>query len=160
MERKGINHRLAWFIPIRLGTYVILFGVMVLWMGYPGFLQLPFILYSVFTLIFTLLLTFDRQRIRFGSLTSLVTALHFLLELIVESGIVFATGNINSPFSALFILTIVSAALVYRLVGTLIIASIVSLAYAFIIWLGLIYFNDTGLSERTLKTIFDVQDEI
>ncbi|MEA2030088.1 MAG: ATP-binding protein [candidate division Zixibacteria bacterium] len=159
MEHTGINHRLALFIPIRLGTYVILFAVVALWMGYPSFLQLPFILYSVFTLLFALILAFDRHQ-RLRNIAALVTPLHFILELVVESGIIYATGNVNSPFSALFILTIVSAALTYRLIGTLIVASIVSLAYAFIIWLGLSYFNDSGISGKALKTIFDVQDEV
>lgn len=150
------RRRLAWFIPLRLATFLIVFTVVVLWMRFPGFLQLPFFLYAGVTLGFTLLLAMDyRQRLR--AVTPLIVALHFLFEITVESGIIYATGNINSPFSALFILTIVSAALVYRLVGTLIIASVVSLAYSFIIWLGLTN-NDPEWSLQALRTVFSAQE--
>ncbi|MBU8934179.1 MAG: PAS domain-containing protein [candidate division Zixibacteria bacterium] len=159
MEHIPIHNRLAWFIPVRLATYVILFAAVVLWMGYPGFLRLPFILYSILALSLTLLLAFDRRR-SMPNLASVVTILHFIFEVIVESGIVYATGNINSPFSVLFILTIASAALVYRLVGTLVMASVVSFAYAVLIWLGLSSTNSTGLSGSALRIIFDVQDEV
>lgn len=159
MDHVPIRHRLAWFVLIRLATYVIMFAVVVLWMGYPSFLQLPFILYSGLALSLTLLLAFDRRH-QMPNLSAVVTVLHFLFELAVESGIVYATGNIHSPFSALFILTIVSAALVYRLVGTLVAASAVSFAYAVVIWLGLGGFNASTASEGVLRTVFDVQDEV
>jgi two-component system sensor histidine kinase PilS (NtrC family) len=77
---------------------------------------------------------------------------------VLEGGIIYVTGNVNSPFSALFLLTIVSAALVYRLVGTLLTASLVSLAYTFIIWAGFAAANDAELTLQTLQTIFMTQD--
>ncbi len=144
---------------MRLITFVILFAVVVFGIDYPGFLHLPLILYSVFTLGFALLLAFDRRH-RLQMMSVSVIALQFLLEIVIESGIIFTTGNINSPFSALFLLTIVSAALAYRLVGTLVVASLVSLAYTFIIWLHsgevgeLVFFPDA------LKTIVSAQDTV
>jgi len=156
MVQTEQHRRLAWFIPIRLATFVILFLVAVLWMGFPRFLHLPFFQYAAATLAFTFLLAWDKRR-RLRNVTETVVALHFLCEIAVESGIIYATGNLNSPFSALFILTIVSAALVYRMVGTLIVASLVSLAYTFIIWLGLS--NSSGeLSFQALTTIFETQE--
>jgi len=148
--------RLAWFIPLRLATFLVVFFVVVFWMKFPGFLALPFFLYAGVTLGFTLLLALDKQQ-RLGAVTTAMVALHFLLEIGVESGIIYATGNVNSPFSALFVLTIVSAALVYRLVGTLVIASTVALAYAFIVWLGLTN-SDPEWSLRALRTVFDTQE--
>ena len=155
-----INHnQLKWFIPLRLATFVILFAVVSWWMRFPGFLTFPFILYAVFTLSFTVLLAFDKKK-RLSNVTQVVTIFHFIFEIIVESGIIYATGNINSPFSALFILTIVSAALAFRLVGTLIVASGVSLAYAFIIWLGLSNITDLVPNEDALKTVFNVHEDV
>ncbi len=151
--------RLGWFIPLRLGSFIILFSVVVFWMRYPEFLRLWFVLYSALTLAMTLLLALDGSR-RLANVTATVTALQFLFEVVLESGIIYATGNVNSPFSALFILTIVSAALAYRLAGTLVIASLVSLAYTFIIWLGLSSSTDYDLSLRALKTIFAAGDSV
>jgi len=149
------HSRLGWFIPLRLATFLILFGIVVLWMGFPGFLRYLFFPYALVTLALNALLAWDRRQ-RYRHITAVVTALHFLCELGVAAGIIYSTGNVNSSFSALFILTIVSAALEYRLVGTLIMASLVSLAYTFIIWLGLSH-TTPELSLRTLQTVFDSQ---
>jgi len=159
MEKTERAKRLGWFIPLRLGSFIILFSVVVFWMRYPEFLRLWFVLYSALTLALTLLLALDRQR-RLANATTTVTALQFFFEIVLESGIVYATGNVNSPFSALFILTIVSAALAYRLVGTLVVASLVSLAYTFIIWLGLSSGADPDLSLKALRTIFAARDSV
>ena len=61
---------------------------------------------------------------------------HFVAEIICEAGIVYSTGSLYSPFSALFLLTIVSTTLVYRLIATLALASLASLAYATVTWLN------------------------
>ncbi len=93
----------------------------------------------------------SERRVRTPRTLTLVVSLQFLLEIVIESSIIYTTGGINSPFSALFILTIVSAGLAYRLVGTLIIASIVSVGFAGIVWFG-VASGQLG-SEVTLQAI-------
>lgn len=159
MKRSERLKKLGWFIPLRLASFVILFAVVVLWMRYPSFLRLEFILYAALTLCFTLLLAFD-HRLKLPNVTSSVIGLQFLFEILIEAGIIYATGNVNSPFSALFILTIVSAALAYGLVGTLLMASLVSVGYAFIIWLGLVNSGHPTLSVQALKTVFLGEDNV
>ena len=158
-EKQAQLKRLGWFLPLRLVTFVILFAVVVFWIDYPGFLHLPFILYSVFTLGFALLLALDR-RYKLRMMSASVIALQFILEIVIESGIIFTTGSINSPFSALFLLTIVSAALAYRLVGTLVVASLVSLAYTFIIWLHSSEPGQPVFFPDALKNIVSAQDTV
>ena len=89
-----------------------------------------------------------------------VVGLHFVLEIMVESGVVFATGNVNSTFSALYLLTIVSAALVYRLVGTLVVASLASLSYTFIIWLAHDSVESALDSPYSITALFTGEDTI
>ncbi|HWR83238.1 MAG TPA: hypothetical protein VN285_08045, partial [Candidatus Deferrimicrobium sp.] len=153
------TQRIGWFVPLRLGSFIILFAVVVFWMRYPQFLHFYLMLYSVATLALVVLLALQR-RLRVTRAIAIVTAVQFLTELALESGIIYATGNVNSPFSALFILTIVAAALAYRLVGTLIVASLVSLAYTFIIWLGLTSTADPEFSLQALGTIFSARDGV
>ncbi|MCK4631871.1 MAG: PAS domain S-box protein [candidate division Zixibacteria bacterium] len=156
---RNAGSKLGWYLPLRLATFVIVFVVVVLWMRNPGFLRDQFVLYSFLTLCFTLLLAFDRRgKLRYAA--KLTVALQFLFEISIESGIIYATGNVNSQFSALFILTIVSASLAYRLVGSLLVASLVSFAYAFIIWLGLSSSVDAQFSLDALQTIFIAQDSV
>lgn len=152
------NNRLAWFVPLRLALYVILFLVVVLWMGYPGYLRLPFVVYSALTLLLTLSLFYE-PKVRLQTATSTVVLLQFVAEIAIEAAIIYATGNVNSHFSVLFILTIVSAALVYRLVGTFLVASVVSVLYCYIIWLGLYNAGETA-GAKVLETIFSVRDSV
>ena len=159
MEGEGQLKRLGWLLPLRLASYVILFTVVVLRLDYPSYLHLPFVTYSVLTLGFAVLLAVsDRQK--FQLLSSIVIGLQFVLEIIVESAIIYATGGVNSPFSALFLLTIVSVALTYHLVGTLMVASFVSISYTFIIWLGLAGTDGVLPFHRVLSTVFSSQDSV
>lgn len=153
MSNQATVSQKDWFLPARLASYIIIFSVVVVWMGYPKYLNFQFILYSVFTLGFTLTILL-KQRFHLPMLIKTLILLQFLLEISLESGVIYVTGNIHSSFSALFLLTIVSASLVYRLVGTLMIASAVSLAYTFIIWLGLGSASATDLSLRAIRSVF------
>lgn len=157
MEQQERLRRLGWFLPLRLVSYVIMTAVVGFWLHFPLFLHIPLILYSVCTLGFVVTIALER-RLPMGTASRVLIALQFLAEVLLESGIIYATGNVNSPFSALFLLTIVSAALVYRLVGTLLTSSLVSLAYTFIIWAGFAVANDSNLTLQTLQTIFMTQD--
>ena len=159
MDRELQRKSEGWFLPLRLATYIILAVVVVLYMGYPGYLHLQFVLYSLFTLGFAVSYALSR-RIRLNAVTETLTALQFLFEISIESGIIYATGNVQSSFSALFLLTIVSAALTYRLVGTLVMASLVSLAYSFIIWLGLGSKGNPTLTVDALRTIFHAEESV
>lgn len=147
----------GWFLPLRLAQYIILFAVVVFWLKYPQFMHGQFILYSVITLLFTGLVALE-HKLQVGAAMKLIIGLQFLFELLIESSIIYATGNINSPFSILFILTIISAALVYRLIGSLVIASLVSGSYALIIWLGFGKGHTQEITLETLETIYSVDD--
>ena len=135
--------RIDWFLPLRLASYVILFAAIVLWMDFPGFMQLPVIIYSLLTLAVGVSLTKKFKR-KLAMITPWIVALHFVFEIALESVVVYSTGDISSPLTAMFVLTIASAALVYRLAGTLLMATIVSSALSIIVWL--VYIIDAHLS--------------
>lgn len=118
----------AWLMPLRLITFCLIFGVTVVWMGYPSYLHTPFLSYCIFTLGTLLVLLFLKKWETFFLFRFLV-ALHFISEIACEAGIVYTSGNLYSTFAAFFLLTIVSAAMIYRLAGTLIIASLVSISF-------------------------------
>lgn len=135
--------RIDWFLPLRLASYVILFAAIVLWMDFPGFMQVPVIIYSLLTLAVGVSLTKKFKR-KLAMITPWIVALHFVFEIALESVVVYSTGDISSPLTAMFVLTIASAALVYRLAGTLLMATIVSLALSIIVWF--VYIIDAHLS--------------
>ena len=123
MDNKQSIHQ-GWFLSLRLATYVILVAVVVFWMSFPGYLRLEFIIYSFFTLGLAVAVALGRK-LPLRAVVQCIIVMQFVFEIIIDSAVIYATGNVNSPFSALFLLTIVSAALAYRLAGTLIVASLV-----------------------------------
>lgn len=143
----------AWLLPLRLITFCLISGVITAWLKFPSLLQAPFLTYCAITLtmLATLLLS-RRKKLHF--LYRFLIALQFSVEIFIEIGIVYATGSLYSPFSALFLLTIVSAALVYRLVGTLLVASLVSVAYAGVSWIN------TAVQSNGGKTVSSFADSL
>ncbi len=134
MKKTSTSPGLRWFLPFRLATYVVLLIVVMFWLHTPGWAQALFVGYSLLTMAMAAASTMS-ERVRNRWLVPAAVALQFASELAIESVIVFSTGDINSPYLGLFLLTIVSAALVYELAGTLVMASASAAAYATIVWL-------------------------
>lgn len=152
MKKSNNSERIDWFLPLRLTTYIMLFAAVVLWMHYPPFLQIPFVLYSSLTLLMTFLLS-AQNREKYARIAPWAVALHFISEIIFETIIIYFTGDLNSPFTAMYVLTIVSAALVYRITGTILMASVVSVSLIVGVWM--VHF-DENLAALTIDAIGSV----
>jgi two-component system, NtrC family, sensor histidine kinase PilS len=157
MSSKEFQIKSSWLLILRLTTYILIAGIVIFWMRYPGYLGFPFFAYSFLTLLLPVILIL-RRWLETSALLRAVQFLQTISEVIVEAGIIYTTGSIHSAFSGLFVLTIISAALANNLAGTLIVASVVSAVYAFTIWFGLVITGDPGSSARALETIFANQD--
>jgi len=142
MNSRTISINSGWLLSLRLATYVLISGVVIYWLRYPG---LP-------------LLVLFKKYSDFPFLQKAIPIAQIICEIIVEVGIIYATGDVSSAFSGIFILTIISASLVTNLAGTLGLASLVSFSYAFVVWLGMSIGGDQGLSTPTLKVIFSTED--
>ncbi len=142
--------KIPWFLLSRLSIFILLLIIVVLFFQVPDFLVLPFTIYSFVTLALLLLIAFDLYRTGQLLFRTLVI-LQLVLEITIEMGVIHHTGGIDSPFAILFILTILSASLIYRLIGSVLMAGLSSLAYAFILWSG------EGL-EFSLKSILLISD--
>ncbi|UCD18546.1 MAG: PAS domain S-box protein [Candidatus Zixiibacteriota bacterium] len=149
--------RARWLLSLRLITYILISGIVIFRLRYPGFLGFPYFAYSFLTLLLPVLLVV-RRWLNVTFVIRSTSYLQSLVEIFIIVCIVYMTGNVNSSYSGLFILTIISAALVSRLAGTLGIASVVSLSYAFVIWFGLGLGRSEGSATRALETIFSSQD--
>lgn len=125
----------------------------------PASIQLPLTLYSVFTLGFTLTLAFDRKK-RFKSIALFLIMLQFIFELYLEAAIISTTGNLSSPFSTLFLLTIISAALIFRLIGTLTLASLVSFVFTVVVWINTDLAQGAESLFPSYKSIYLTQDTL
>jgi two-component system sensor histidine kinase PilS (NtrC family) len=125
--------KIPWLLLSRLSIFILLLVIVVLFFRVPDFLVLPFTIYSFVTLVLLLLIAFDMRQTQ-KLLFSAVVILQLILEIAVETGVVYHTGGVNSPFAILFVLTILSASLAYSLIGSVVMAGLSSLAYASILW--------------------------
>jgi two-component system sensor histidine kinase PilS (NtrC family) len=149
--------KVPWLLLSRLFVFLFLLGIVVFFLKVPDSLLVPFLIYSLLTLVSLLIILSDlRKTYRF--LFNFIIALHILFEIIIEAGVVYQTGQENSPFAVLFILTIISTSLVYQLVGSVIVASLSILSYAFSIWpeegFGFSSFSLTGLHQVSDATFY------
>jgi len=137
--RTNINNpepthtKIPWLLLSRLSIFILLLIIVVLFFRAPHSLVLPFTIYSMVTLALLLLIAFGLNRthqLLFG--TGII--IQFVLEVGIETGVVHYTGGMDSSFAILFILTILSASLVYRLIGSAIIAGLSSLGYVVLLW--------------------------
>ncbi len=145
--------KVPWLLLSRLFVFLLLLGIVVFFLKVPESLFVPFLIYSLLTLV-SLLIILSDLKTTYRFLFNFIIALHILLEIIIEAGVVHQTGQENSPFAVLFILTIISTSLVYRLVGSVIVASLSILSYAFTIWSQ----ENSGLFSLSLKDLYYAGD--
>lgn len=142
----------------RLFLYIFLFLIFVIYFKFSRELFLPFFSYSLITIVLLSLLLF-REKFRSEPLFKIMLAFHLGFEILIETGIIAASGRSESPFAIFFLLSIVSASLVYNLAGTLIIATLASLGYAStVIWGNLFAFKNL-LSVNWIKNIDTLSDQ-
>lgn len=157
MFEKTIALKSGLLLSLRLTTYVLVSVIVIYWMKYPNVLVVPFLMYSFLTLSLPIIVIVKRWvDLRFLSLS--LNIIQMLVEIIVVTCVIYITGNISSAYSALFILIIISAALVTNLAGTLGIASLISIAYACVVWFGLSVHGVPGSSNVALEIIFSSGD--
>jgi two-component system sensor histidine kinase PilS (NtrC family) len=134
----------------RFSVFALLLTIVVLFLRLPDSLVLPFSLYSVVTLALLLSIAFhlkETHRLLFGT----VLILQLVLEIAVDAGIVYRTGGIDSAYAVLFVLSILSASVVYELIGSVVVAALASGAYASILW----FENGLEFSPESLSLISD-----
>ncbi|HVP35851.1 MAG TPA: ATP-binding protein [Terriglobales bacterium] len=141
----------------RLLIYVFILLIVILYFKVSTQLFLPFIFYSLATFaLLTLLLL--KERFDSELLFKGIVVVQLIFEVLVETGIMAASGRAESPFAILFLLTIVSASLFYNLAGALLVATLSSLGYAStIIWGDLFAFKNL-LSVDWIKNIYQLND--
>ncbi len=146
--KKRIPEQAKISLPLffRLFIYIFILLVVILYFKVSKELFLPFFSYSLITFIFLILLLF-KERLKSEILFKSVIALQLIFEVLVETGIMAASGKAESPFAILFLLTIVSASLVYNLAGVLLIATLASFGFASTLILG---------NPLSVKNIFSV----
>ncbi|MCK4856532.1 MAG: PAS domain S-box protein, partial [candidate division Zixibacteria bacterium] len=149
----------SWFIPLRLSIFLLLFGGVILSEG-SGVTPLRlFLLYSVVTLLFLFLIEVNIRLIK-PWLLSAVIFLHLTVELAIEGSIIQCSGHLTSQYSILFLLTIISASLAYRLAGTLLVATLASVVFTLATSLDPFLFGGTFADLGRLSKAFSSRDDI
>jgi two-component system sensor histidine kinase PilS (NtrC family) len=133
-QRDVSFSKVPWLLVSRLSIFVLLLVIVVLFLRVPDALVFPFVVYSFFTLAVLLVVAFDlRHAHRFLFHGALI--LQLATEIAVETGLLQHAGGLSSPFAILFILTILSASLVYELIGGTLAACLSSSAYIWVLWM-------------------------
>ncbi len=135
-SNRDLLFKIKILMILRVVIITIFLGAVVIFQRQVG--QLPFILPITILIAVTYLLT-----IFYALLFALIKNLRVFCyiqtigDLLVETGVIYITGGIESPFFFLYILTIITASIVLYRPGSYIIASLASIFYGTIIDLEL-----------------------
>jgi len=129
-----VTVRPSWVIATRLVAYAVTVAL-----AWPLLKKAPqlsslLIIYTTATITTVLAVAMGRRHAS-SHLASFLRAAQIACELVVVSQIVLYTGGMRSPSFYLYLTTIISAAVTYRLVGTLLVASAATMAYVMVIWI-------------------------
>jgi len=155
----GPTRPAGWFILFRLVMFCLVAGAS-LYRGQWGSEGQPLLwIYFVATLAF--LLFYRRWRssswLRLARLTG---GLQLFLEVAVEGMLVAYSNGFASPFVLLFVLSIVSASLQFRLVGTLLVATACSVTVAVAVFLSIAGSDPLPQAAHTFRTVLDLNDDL
>lgn len=155
----GQELKTSWFLPLRLAIFLVVFGVFMITQETRADIHPSFFVYSLLTLIllFSLMIRLPEKLPR---LARAVIMLQIFSEAVVEAVVINVTGLAGSPFTALFLLTIISAALAYRLLGTLFTATIVSFLYSLVVISGSGQDLTRKLDLQALRDVYTANDQL
>jgi two-component system sensor histidine kinase PilS (NtrC family) len=160
-KKTGFGRELktSWFLPMRLAIFLIVVGVLVVTGKTQAEIYTAFLVYSIFTLLLLFALAFKLPG-KYFRLSQVIIMFQIISEIVAEAAVIRVTGDITSPFTILFMLTIVSAALAYQLVGTLFTATLASAAYGVVIWFSTGERLPENLNFDLLKSIYASNDDL
>jgi len=157
--RVSAGRSTGWFIFLRLVLFCLVVGAS-LHDGAPSGLG-QVLLWSYFVVTLVFLFFYTRQRRTVWILGSRYSgAILLLLEVAVEAAMVAKTNALASPFVLLFLLTIVSASLQFRLVGTLLVATATSLAVTIAVFVGIAGPEPGVQAARDFSTVLNLNDDL
>ena len=138
--------RRRWFVTLRLAIPALLIGSGVVFLRPTAFNNTLLLLYGLFSMLLVVCLLLFRRL----SESIIRSALIVLIsgELIIEGLLVNHVGGNFSPFVIFFIITIVTASLLFRLIGSIVVATMAGLLYSLPIFLDLSALYE-GLIEPT-----------
>jgi two-component system sensor histidine kinase PilS (NtrC family) len=154
---RGNDHAIRWFVPVRMLSYVLilLFGLHVAF--HSPLLTTLFVAYSLATLAIAGLLLVRPTRIESERLVCMI---QFTLELAVIGGITLQVPFPDQRLPVLYLLTIVSASLCFRLVGTLVVASAASVVIVIGSLAPFLLVQPELLKQTPFQILKEISDEI
>lgn len=123
-----------WVIGTRVVTCAVTAALAWPYLESSALLKSSLLVYGLFTAM-AILAMFVLKGVRFRKLVSSALTLQLATELAVISMVVHYTGGMRSPYNSLYMMTIISAALSYRLVGTLIVATCAASSFFMVVWI-------------------------
>ncbi len=157
--RAELEKKLRWLLIARLIILIFLFSTLILFLSQYQFLFKLFVIYGLVTLGYLTALYFwniAHKEVRFGFLY----AIELLIEIGFETAIIQYTGGESSPFTLLYMLTILSSAFFFELPGTVATATVAAVAYSILIYLrtkGIItpiYMQNQEIIHRDPEVVF------
>lgn len=157
-RHAALTTRPSWVIGTRLVAFAVTIALAwPLWKTSPTLAE-SILVYSAVTLATVTFVAMGR-RWSLPFLGGFLQAGQIACELVVVSQIVLLTGGLRSPSFYLYLTTIISAAVTYRLVGALLVACTAMIAYVMVVWIDAGHGLALLLPSEWLGTVRQLPDE-
>lgn len=156
---KAKDRPTGWLIAFRLVMFCLLVGA-TLYQGAWG-AQDHVILWAYLAVTLSFLLFYRRlHHSRLLTVTRYLGGLQIFLEVAMEGVLMLHANSFTSPFVLLFLLTIISASLYFRLVGTLMVATACSITVTITMFLSVVGPNPAPQAVRDFSTVLNLNDDL
>ncbi len=143
--RTDIERKMQWLMYMRWALYVVVFLSVLINKPAHSFIYYLLLIYGATTAGYLVVSSSHKWK-QNPMLVQMIRILPITLEIIVEIVLIHMTGGVQSPYLSLLALSIVTAAFIYRLTGTLVVTSFASILFGITVfaeWRMLIDFDLT-----------------
>lgn len=132
--RSEQNRKLWWLLISRFALFIVIFGAILITKPQGPLVYCLLLIYGAATASYLIAIRLGKRKSRFVSFKFLCS-IPLVFELLIELLLIHITGGAQSPYLLLILLSVITAAFIYNLSGTLIFAAISAASYGTMVFL-------------------------
>ncbi|MFP4458643.1 MAG: two-component system sensor histidine kinase NtrB [Candidatus Zixiibacteriota bacterium] len=156
---KELNKKLHWLLISRFTLFIVVFIAVLISQPKESYIYYLLLFYGAATASYIIAL-FRRQKEKPYASFRFLCTIPLVFEILIELALVHMTGGVQSPYIFLFALSIITAAFIYRLSGTLIVTAISSLLYSLMVFFQYKGYIDFELNSPGLELLYTNPDAL
>ncbi len=157
--QTDLERKMKWLMYMRWALYVVVFLSVLINKPAHTFIYYLLLVYGATTAGYLVVLSSHKWK-QNPLLVQLIRILPITFEIIVEIVLIHMTGGVQSPYLSLLVLSIVTAAFIYRLTGTLVVTTFASVLFGLMVYAQWRMLVDFDLTVPVHQSIYANSDAL